>query len=191
MRLQQVTVNGMVCNSIELKLGVPQRLELGSLLLNLYVTDRSNQIGEVSFKLDYGDDYLPYCSDCEPDNAFNRLQESRVKLENYLFLNQLDLNDSKTGFINLSPNVDKHIVHSKTISVGSSEIKKSKLCNNLGVTIDEQLRFQAETKTVLEKLAARATTIESTLPKFPTPVLPMLFHVHYLSPFEYSALFLL
>ena len=44
MKLQQVTVNGIVSESIELEQGVPQATVLGPLLLNSNINNFSNQI---------------------------------------------------------------------------------------------------------------------------------------------------
>ena len=191
MRLQQVTVSEKVSNWIELKQSVPQRHVLGSLLFNLYNTDLSNHISEVSQIIEYADDWWPFCSDSEQENAFNRLQESIVKLEKYFSLNRLILNDIKTGIINFSRKIDKHLLHSKIILVGSSKFEKSNQYNYLGVTVDEQLDVQTENKTVLKKTAAGVTTIVSTLLKFLTTFLLRFFHALDKGPFKYSALLLL
>ena len=187
-RLQQNSVNGVLSEWIELKQGVPQGTVVGPLFFNLYVNDLPELISRPAHILQYADDCLVFSSDKKTETALEILQDNIYKLEEYLCLNRLNLNGSKTEFITFSLKNDKRLNDSKTVTVGSTLVKKSDHCKYLGVTIDKHLGFQTQVK-VLKNMAVGIKTVETVQHRCPTGVLLMLFHALVMSHLEYSLLF--
>ena len=117
------------------------------------------------------------------------MQDNIYKLEEYFYLNKLNLNGSKTEFITFSLKNDKRLNDSETVTVGSTLVKKSDHCKYLGVTIDKHLGFQTQVKKVLKNMAVGIKTVETVQHRCPTGVLLMLFHALVMSHLEYSLLF--
>ena len=100
------------------------------------------------------------------------------------------MNDSIPEFITSSRKHYKRLLNSETVLVGSSGIEKVTQCKNLGVTVDKNLGFTTEKKTLLKKMAVCIKTIKTRQHRFSKTVL-MLFHALVSSQIEHTALFLL
>ena len=75
---------------------------------------------------------------------------SQKTLEEYIYLNKLDFNASKTEVITFSFKKDKRLDNIETVTVDSTKVKKSDHCKYLGVTIDKLLGFQTQVRKVLK-----------------------------------------
>ena len=148
-RSQQVVINITVSDIIETYQGVPQGTVLGPLLFNIYINDITKYISEECRIIQYADDCLTYRGNPKPDIAFENLQISLEKLENYFRSNQLTLNATKTEFIRFS--TPKMTVSNSQHIVAGSNIKRKNEVKYLGIIIDNKLTFEYQVKSVLKK----------------------------------------
>ena len=139
-RKQFVHVNGANSEVKDIVCGVPQGSVLGPLLFLLYINDLPNISDSLKFYLFADDTNIYY----ESDNL-NRLEKTMnkelEKLHEWLCLNRLSLNISKTNFVVFhAKGKPKHSV--VTILINKQAIDEVNSVKYLGILIDSQLTFK-------------------------------------------------
>ena len=145
-----MSVNGVLSEWIVLEQRVPQATLKGPFFFNLYVSDLPELMSETALILQYADDCLLICIIKKSEIALEVLQDHLYKLEEYLFLNKLNLNERKTELVTFSLKNDKRLNDLETVAVGSSMVKKPDQGQYLSVTIDKHHRFQTKVEKVLK-----------------------------------------
>ena len=174
-RSQQVKINGITSDSAELKFGVPQGSVLGPLLFTLYMSP----VAEITRH--FGINNMFYADDSQLYVAFNPREDftneiSNLELcikavKNWMQINFLKLNDSKTEFIIFGSRFSFNICSDIVVQVGDSVINPVTHVRNLGAYLDNLLNMEhfikVKTKSVHYQLCKlfrirKCLTLEAT-----------------------------
>jgi len=95
-RSQRVKFNGVLSEPIDVNFGVPQSSVLGPLLFLLYINDITEMMtADCSIRL-FADDALIYATGSSKQEINDKLNEQMIRVEDWLNMNKLYLNVSKT-----------------------------------------------------------------------------------------------
>lgn len=97
-RTQRTKVNGITSYNVQNELGVPQGSVLGAILFILYINDLPTQLLSACINL-FADDTLIYLHGDNIDELREKMNEELKKINEWLRLNKLKLNASKTKFM--------------------------------------------------------------------------------------------
>ena len=155
-RTQTVVVADESSSPRQLLHGVPEGFVLGPVLFTLYVSPMEDIIN--AHELDsmfYADDTQIYIIFKRRDhlNAISKLENCIEDLKDWLSVNKLFLNDSKTEIVHVSSRFDKGSESLPDITIGNSEISTSEKARNLGVLVDSHLDLTSH----VSKLCASAS----------------------------------
>lgn len=150
-RKQKTKVNGVLSNSLDVTLGVPQGSILGVLLFLLYINDIERIIKYSKLVL-FADDALLYISGDNVNCIVDQINLDMENLNIWFKMNKLKLNENKTkGMIfnhkNMNVNLNIHI-NNKIIEI-IDEIKY------LGVMIDSKLNFKSHNNYICKKISKK------------------------------------
>ena len=149
-RKQYVSINGVDSQLLNVTCGVPQGSVLGPLLFLLYINDLPNISNKLKFFL-FADDTNIYLDSTDIRKLENILNSELSKLHEWLCINRLSLNVSKTNFVIFSPpNKPKTPV---TILINKTAIKEEKYVKYLGILIDSQLTFRYHIEELKKKIS--------------------------------------
>ena len=181
-RTQFVQYKDQTSSKSEITTGVPQGSILGPLLFIIYINDLKNITKSFKF-ITYADDTTliePICSFRNPaDQSLKNLEDTINKELNkvveWLALNKLSLNAKKTKmmiFHYKQRNIGKHLPRLK---INNTEIERVKEFNFLGVTIDENMTWNAHTQKVANKVAQVIGTLKRLKHFLPRNILKTLY----------------
>ena len=138
-RKQYVSVNGVDSELRHITCGVPQGSVLGPILFLIYINDLPNISSKLKFYL-FADDTNIYLESDELKNLEYIMNSELKKLHEWLCINRLSLNLTKTNFIIFCPiNKPKSPI---TILINKSALKETDHVRYLGILIDSQLSFK-------------------------------------------------
>ena len=161
-RKQLAKFNGIKSERMTITTGVPQGSVLGPLLFLLYINDIQYCSELVSVILFADDTNVLYSHSCL--KTLNEiLQIDMKKITNWLNVNKLSLNTTKTKFI-LFRSRNKKSKHDLNISINEENIKQVKSITFLGIVIDEFLTWRDHIDLISKKIIKCA---ESNFQKFP------------------------
>ena len=173
-RKQFVHLNGANSETKMITCGVPQGSVLGPLLFLLYINDLPNISNKLKFFL-FADDTNIYYDSHDLKSLEKIINKELEKLHEWLCLNRLSLNISKTNFV---------IFHAKgkpkntvvTLLINKKAIDEESYVKYLGILIDSQLTFKNHIDE-LSKKVSRAVGVLYKLSPFVTP--KILINVYY------------
>lgn len=153
-RKQRVVINGETSTWCNVLSGVPQGSVLGPLLFNIYVNDIPIQVS--SCVLQFADDFKMYRV-IHNAQDFQQLQDDINKLYEWANKWQLKFNISKCFLLHLGPphEFGEYNINGTTIS-SSDTIK------DLGVLIDENLKFHSHTASVITRANRTLAIVHKT-----------------------------
>ena len=129
--------------------GVPQGSVLGPTLFLLYVNDIQN-VTNFEVRL-FADDTLLYLSDKDSQTLEKNVNAELSKVQQWLDVNKLSLNISKTKYMIISPHfTEKHIYQ---IKLKENLLSKTENHKYLGVIIDENLSWKPHIMIITSKLS--------------------------------------
>ena len=152
--------------SLKIATGVPQGSILGPLLFILYVNDLS-----ICFKYStvnmYADDTVFYCSDISVASVTHKLQHDLLTVASWLQANKLSLHIGKTSCMIFGNNRKKELQDNPNldISLSDEDISQESDCKYLGITLDNQMKFEIHVNDVINKMK-RALGIFSRASQF-------------------------
>lgn len=129
-RLQRVKLNGNFSNWQTVKSGVPQWSLLGPLFFNIFINDVNFFCDNSSLRL-YADDITLYASNPSPNLLEIKINQHLVSISDWLTLNYLTVNSTKTKAIFLG-NCDTF----PTFMLKNEAIEQKEYLELLGVAID-------------------------------------------------------
>ena len=142
-RRQKVVINGHSSTWCEVSSGVPQGSVLGPLLFNIYVNDIASQVNSTI--LQFADD-LKMFRVIHDVTDFNQLQEDIDSLVTWANKWQLRFNVSKCHLLHLGK-----LHYYGTYNIQGNLIPPSESVKDLGVIIDDKLKFHDHVASVTAK----------------------------------------
>ena len=156
-RKQLVKYNGVESEEMTITSGVPQGSVLGPILFLLYINDIQFCSELVSIILFADDTNILYSETCL--KTLNEiLQIEMNKIANWLNVNKLSLNTTKTKLI-LFRSRNKKSKHDLKISINKENIKQVKNITFLGIVIDEFLTWRDHIELISKKIIKCAAII--------------------------------
>ena len=143
-RLQCVSINGSMSSWNKVTSGIPQGTVMGPLCFLLYINDLPDVVKTSSMCL-FADDakvFSPMTSDQQHHNLQKDLDGIMAWTERW----QLPLNLSKCSAMHLGSNNPRH-----RYSLGKSQIKETLSERDLGIQVDNMLKFHDHAATVVKK----------------------------------------
>ena len=138
-RKQYVHLNGINSKTNKITCGVPQGSVLGPLLFLLYINDLPNISEKLKFYL-FADDTNIYLESDKLHILEKTMNKELEKLHEWLCINRLSLNISKTNFVIFHPiNKPKIPV---TVLINKQAINEEQYVKYLGILIDSKLTFK-------------------------------------------------
>lgn len=151
-RRQRTKVNGHTSNTIPNNLGVPQGSVLGAILFILYINDLPSHLTNVFINL-FADDTLIYLHGSNIDELSNRMNAELDKINQWLRLNKLKLNASKTKVMVIRhPSMASPV---NRIMVDGEDLEMVNHIKYLGVMIDHKIDFKENVDYVCKKVAKK------------------------------------
>ena len=143
-RKQRTKVNNSFSQWSNIKSGVPQGSILGPLLFNIYINDIF-YFAEEDKLTNYADDTTPYAIEANVETLINSLQFNTNSLLTWFDNNFFKLNPDKCKLL-----ITNHI-DDISINVNNTVIKAEKSVKLLGVTIDNELKFNEHITNICKK----------------------------------------
>lgn len=164
-RSQYVHLNGLNSDNRNIICGVPQGSVLGPILFLLYINDLPNISSKLKFYL-FADDTNIYLESNDLRTLEKTMNKELLKLYEWLCINRLSLNISKTNFVIFHPNIKP--INSVTILINNKAINEEQYVKYLGILIDSQLTFKFHIDELNKKIS-RAIGVLYKLRPFVTP----------------------
>ena len=155
-RKQYVHLNGANSMINDIVCGVPQGSVLGPLLFLLYINDLPNISKKLKFYL-FADDTNIYYESDNLKSLERTINKELEKLHDWLCLNRLSLNISKTNFV-IFHAINKPKTYSMTLLINKHAINETNSVKYLGILIDSQLTFKNHIDELIKK-NSRATGV--------------------------------
>ena len=147
-RMAEVHVNSSSSEAKKLDFSVPQGSICGPVLYTAYASTLENYIKDSNVSLvGYADDHSAYDS-FNPNNIQNEyyvvqnLEHTLESVNNWMHLNRLKLNPSKTEFILFGSQQQLAKCNTNAITVVDATVKMSDSIKYLGAHLDKQLNFK-------------------------------------------------
>ena len=138
-RFQSVFINGCKSSEITLTCGVPQGSILGPILFTIYTSPLGDIIRKYNLSHHlYADDcqlylsFKPYAAN--EAIAYSTLKHAVDEIKNWMWQNQLKLNEDKTEFLIIGKKNQCAKVTQKQLMVGQTAVNTSLSVRNLGVS---------------------------------------------------------
>ena len=128
--------------------GVPQGSILGPLLFILYINDLPSQ-SDSTTRL-FADDACLCFSDKDPFLLQTKINKELIKINNWLKINKLTANYSKTNFIIFTK---KRIDFKFQIKMGEEVLQEVDETKYLGVILDKKLNWKSQLNIVQSKVS--------------------------------------
>jgi hypothetical protein len=144
-RQQRVCLRGHFSNWTPVTSGVPQGSILGPLLFNIFLSDLPNII--VSKNSSYADDFKVH----SPSYLSTRLQMDLDNINDWSKENALELNPSKCVVMYFGHNNPRNTYH-----IGPNVITAKSSHPDLGILVDDSLKFHLHAESVISKAIRKA-----------------------------------
>ena len=181
-RVQYVVIDGVPSETKCLKCGVPQGSILGPLLFLIYMNDLCHTSDFFKYIL-FADDTSIFMSHKDPYALQLIANKELTKISEWLYMNKLSINTSKTNFMMFSNrNID---VNNITINLAGSKIEHVSSLKFLGITIDHKLTWKDHINVTCNKIS-KNIGILYRLKSLPTPILKMIYNAIIAPFFEYG-----
>ena len=172
-RKQFVCINGTNSGLRELTCGVPQGSVLSPLLFLLYINDLPNISSKLKFYL-FADDTNIYCESDDIKHLELIMNRELIKLHEWLCINRLSLNISKTNFVIFCP-INKPKIPI-TIQISKKAIDEVKYVKYLGILIDSQFSFKFHIEELTKKISRSIGVLYKVRPFVSTKLLTDLYY---------------
>ena len=185
-RKQRVVLNGIESDWKNMKIGVSQYTILGPLLFNIYVNDLAKNADKDCTVVWYKKDTFLFTSDTDEILPKTKLEHNISKIIYFL---------QNPRYWWISKNRIYCVQHQEEVNKYCSECRKWKITESnsvkyLGVIIDSKLKFDAEMKKNLQRIACETKVLNTLSENLPEKRKILLLNAIVISHLHYSALVL-
>ena len=173
-RKQYVNLNGVDSDTKVITCGVPQGSVLGPLLFLLYINDLPNISNKLKFFL-FADDTNIYFESEDLKKIEKTVNNELEKLHEWLCLNRLSLNISKTNFV-IFHAINKPKPYVVTILINKHAIDEVDTVKYLGILIDYQLTFKNQLDELSKKISRAIGVLYKLRPFVTTKILTSIYY---------------
>ena len=185
-RVQFVSDNTSKSNYTDVNIGVPQGSVLGPLLFLLHINDLKNS---TRFDvLNFADDTLLYWTFNNPHKVQQDMNIEMKKVKQWLDINHLTLNETKTKYMLFSPKLIKYKNINLTLKFNNSEIERVKEYKYLGLILDDKLTWNSHLKQIKNKLSKSLGILYKLRHILNKAVLKIVLHSLFISHIQYGIL---
>ena len=167
-------LNGVDSETKDITCGVPQGSVLGPLLFLLYINDLPNISNKLKFFL-FADDTNIYYESKELKKLEKIMNTEMEKLHEWLCLNRLSLNITKTNFV-IFHAINKPKLHVVTILINKHAIDEVETVKYLGILIDYQLTFKNQLDELSKKISRAIGVLYKLRPFVTTKILTNIYY---------------
>ena len=189
-RTQYTDVLGEKSDSLIVQFGVPQGSVLGPLLFLLYINDISRASNLGTFIL-FADDTNIFIAGDSVKEVYAKGNELLRSVQEYMYVNKLHINMTKCCYIHFKPKAftkhraDSDFEEDPKLFIGDSPIKSTSQTKFLGVTIDENLSWEAHISATRRKLNYATATLNRIRDSLPVHLRKDLYHTLFESHLTY------
>ena len=157
-RTQAVHIYSSKSSEVSLSVGVPQGSVLGPLLFLIYLLPLRRIIALFHIlRHGFADDTQLYHrltlsepSECE--RQVKNMENCLAKVRNWMRVNQLKLNDSKTEVMVVTKKTQLALAKNITITIGEATISPTPVAGNLGAKLDQLMSMESQVSAVTRKM---------------------------------------
>ena len=149
-RKQYTIFNNVVSDESSINCGVPQGSVLGPLLFLLYINDIAN-VSNLFFTILFADDTNLFINGKNVHNLIESINQNLKKLVEWLKLNRLSLNVSKTNYMVFS--LKKSVTFTSEIYINQDALKRVYSKKFLGIIIDSKLTWKEHINHIRNKIS--------------------------------------
>lgn len=161
-RTQRCKANNTLSNSKTITCGVPQSSTIGPLLFIVYINDVVNYIQETETSL-YADDTAFFTKLKSIPIANQTMSNACNQFQQWCNMNKLTLNLAKCKVIIISNSTGKklkEIKHDIKVKIGNYQLELVNEFKYLGITIDENLRFNSHIKCIKSLVLSKTRILQ-------------------------------
>ena len=173
-RSQFVYYNGVSSNILPMTCGVPQGSVLGPLLFLIYINDLPNISNKLTFFLFADDTNIYYESDNLKELEKTVNKELKL-LSQWLNLNRLSLNVSKTNFV-IFRSPQKLPTHNVVLILNRKALTQKDHVKYLGVLMDQHLNWKYQINNVSKKISRSVGILSKLRHYLPTEILVNIYY---------------
>ena len=145
-------LNSSLSDFSDIHHGVPQGSILGPVLFVIYINDIVQQVKDCNIHL-YADDTVLYFSHKDPSHIENVLNNNLKQVYDWMCVNKLSLNPSKTESFLIGSRSQLARRNSLCIKLCGQVIKHKETVKYLGVTLDQQLKWDVHINVLCSKVS--------------------------------------
>ena len=188
-RSQYVGVLNEISDTLPVLFGVPQGSCLGPLLFLIYINDLTNCDQNAKFVL-FADDTNIFITAKSREKVYENANKVLSSVNCYMLANKLHINTGKSCYIEFSksPHSNKEgiIPSHPEITINGTILEKVKETKFLGVTIDENLNWNAHRAKLAKKLATCSGMLNRIKDSIPQSLHKDLYHTLFESHLTYG-----
>ena len=159
-RKQFCSVNGQRSKTSEVTCGIPQGSCLGPLLFIIYLNDFEKCLKFSQANI-YADDTSVTIASDDVEKLVFEAQQELLNLSEWMRINKLSPNPAKTEYMVIGHSRKVNALNiSSTLTLNDSDIKRVTKTKSLGVTVDENLKWDEQYKIVKGKICGGLASLK-------------------------------
>jgi len=145
-----LSYHGLLSNSLETKIGVPQGSVLGPVLFAIYIND-IDYLELRGKNVLYADDICLVYTCSNVDALISDMQSDLIVVNQYISAKKFLINVGKSKHIIFS-SIQRHITTNQVISLNGQPIERVQTYRYLGLNIDCHLNWQSHVELIVQKI---------------------------------------
>lgn len=186
-RKQKVKFKEAISGETEVSIGLPQGTALSVILFILYINDIVNVPVHGSISL-HADDTSIVVKDKDLNEAIRKMNEDLERIYNWLNVNKLLLNVSKTKWMSIIKNNNRNVyIRTNNVKIAGNEIEKVKSIKYLGILLDEKLNFDNHVDELVKNTSKKVNLLKRIPKKLTLDTRKTVYHSIISSNFDYCS----